>query len=106
LRVEGEPEGLSFVFDVRSILNGGNFTMMTDIGDVDILATIAGLGDYEKLSAYVDEIAVLPAGKPTRVLSLDGLILAKKAANRPKDLLVLPELESMRELRSIEQDPK
>jgi len=32
-----------------------------------------------------------------RILSLDGLIQAKRTANRPKDLLVLPELEAMRE---------
>ena len=33
-----------------------------------------------------------------RVLSLDALITAKRAASRPKDLLVLPELEALREI--------
>jgi hypothetical protein len=103
LRVEGEPEGLPFVFDVQTVLNGSNFTMTTTAGDVDILATIAGLGDYENVSKFVDEIVVSADEKPTPVLSLDGLIRAKRAANRPKDLLVLPELESMLELRLIEQ---
>ena len=32
------------------------------------------------------------------VLSLDALIVAKRAAGRPKDLLVLPELEALREI--------
>jgi hypothetical protein len=35
---------------------------------------------------------------PCRVLSLDALIVAKRAAGRPKDLLVLPELEALREI--------
>ncbi len=103
LRVEGEPDGLSFVFDVKTVLNGSSFTMTTTAGDVDILATIAGLGDYENVSKYVDKIVVITADKPTPVLSLEGLIRAKRAANRPKDLLVLPELESMLELRHIEE---
>ena len=35
---------------------------------------------------------------PCRVLTLDALIVAKRAAGRPKDLLVLPELEALREV--------
>jgi hypothetical protein len=103
LRVEGEPDGLPFPFDIQTVLNGSNFTMTTTAGDVDILATIAGLGSYENVSRYADEIRIVAEDKPTLVLSLDGLIQAKRAANRPKDLLVLPELESMLELRLIEQ---
>ncbi len=105
LRVEGEPNGLPFKFDAQTVLNGSNFTMTTTAGDIDILATIAGLGDYETVAQYVDEIVILANGQPTPVLSLDGLIRSKRAANRPKDLLVLPELESMLELRLIEQHP-
>jgi len=105
LRVEGEPNGLPFKFDVQTVLNGSNFTMTTTAGDIDILATIAGLGDYENVSKYVDEIVIMVDAEPTPVLSLDGLIRSKRAANRPKDLLVLPELESMLELRLIEAHP-
>jgi hypothetical protein len=36
-------------------------------------------------------------GFEARVLSIEGLILAKRAAGHPKDLLVLPELEAMQE---------
>jgi hypothetical protein len=31
------------------------------------------------------------------VLTLDALIASKRAAGRPKDLLVMPELEALRE---------
>jgi hypothetical protein len=33
------------------------------------------------------------------VLSLEGLILAKRASGRPKDLIALPELEALLEAR-------
>ena len=34
-------------------------------------------------------------GVPCAVLSLDKLIVAKRAAGRPKDNLILPELEAL-----------
>jgi hypothetical protein len=105
LRVQGVPDGLAFKFDAQTVLNGSNFTMTTTAGDIDILATIAGLGDYETVSKYVDEIDLIAGADPTQVLSLEGLIRSKRAANRTKDLLVLPELESMLELRLIDHQP-
>ncbi len=38
-----------------------------------------------------------------KVLSLNGLIKAKRAAGRPKNLLVLPELEALKELLEEEE---
>ena len=37
-------------------------------------------------------------GIECRILTLDALIASKRAAVRPKDLLVLPELEALREV--------
>ena len=34
-----------------------------------------------------------------QIISLDELIISKLAAGRPKDLLVIPELETLREIR-------
>lgn len=77
--------------------------MTTEIGDIDILATVTGLGDYDAVLKYAEHIAVISESKLTPVLSLEGLIISKRAANRAKDLVVIPELESMRELRLMEQ---
>ena len=104
LRVEGEPDGLPFIVDARTISNGGNFTLQTDLGDLDIMATIPGLGDYENVMRYADQLELIDNARPTSVLSLDGLIIAKRAANRPKDLVVLPEIESLRELRELDRE--
>jgi hypothetical protein len=95
LRVQGEPSGVAFKFDARAIKNGGNFTLLTDAGNVDLLAHVDGFRDYADIKScagYVDAF-----GSEIAVLSIDGLIRAKRAAARPKDLLVLPELEVLKE---------
>jgi hypothetical protein len=78
--------------------------LQTDLGDLDIMATIAGLGDYENVMRYADRLELIDSAGPTFVLSLDGLIIAERAANRPKNLVVLPEIESLRELRAMDRE--
>jgi hypothetical protein len=96
-RLRNAPVGLPFRFDAETIIRGLNFTLSTDLGDVDFVAEVAGLGFYEAVarSAVTLEINSIPC----QVLSLAGLIRAKKAAGRPRDLYVLPELEALEELR-------
>lgn len=102
LRGSGTNEVLNFRIDSRSLKNGGNFTFTTDEGDLDCLATIDGLGGYVSVRGTSELMALFP-DRQTRVLSIDGLIAAKKAANRPKDRQVLPELEAMQELRAADK---
>ena len=42
-------------------------------------------------------------GYEVKVLSIEGLIKAKRAAGRTKDLLVLPELEALQEYLSRQE---
>jgi hypothetical protein len=89
------PSGLPFLWDAETLRQGFNFTLSTDLGAVDLLAEIPGIGDFHnavKLSISVDLFA-----HRFSVLSLEGLISSKRAAGRPKDLLTLPELEALRE---------
>lgn len=95
LRVQGEPEGVAFPFDARTIANGGNFTLLTDVGNVDILAHIDGFSNFEELQRASQRIEAF--GHDVAVLSIDGLIRAKRASARPKDLLAIPELEVLKE---------
>jgi hypothetical protein len=101
-RFRGFHKDLPFVFDISTIRNGTNFTFVTSIGDVDLLGEVAGVGNYEDVlkSSEIKELF----GLQVRILSIDGLIKAKTAAGRPKDLLVLPELEALREALSNEED--
>lgn len=90
------PENLPFVWDEQTLQSGTNFTFNTDLGEVDLLSEVAGVGTYE--DALVVSLVVTLYGLEYRVLTLDSLIAAKRAAGRPKDLLVLPELEALREV--------
>ncbi|MDQ1524803.1 MAG: hypothetical protein QOG00_2047 [Pyrinomonadaceae bacterium] len=90
------PADLPFVWDEQTLQQGTNFTLTTDLGNLDLLGEVSGLGDYEDVR---DQSVVMNLfNLSCRVLSLDALIVAKRAAGRPKDLLVLPELEALREI--------
>ena len=96
--LRGAPPGLPFRFDEKTIRAGLNFTLTTDAGPLDTLGELAGGFDYEVLR-HRSTIAEL-FGKRCRVMDLDALIEAKRAAGRPKDLEVIAELEVIREERS------
>ena len=67
-----------------------------NIGDIDLLGEVAGIGDYAEVEMISVEMRAFDC--EIKVLSIDGLIKAKRAAGRVKDLLVLPELEALREV--------
>jgi hypothetical protein len=95
--LRGAPPGLPFRFDPATVQSGLNFTLTTDIGDLDLFGQVTGLGGLDQVAA-VSEVMEL-FGFSVRVLSLEGLIGAKKATGRQKDLRVVPELEALLELR-------
>lgn len=97
-RLRGFPENLPFVWDERTLQSGTNFTLTTGIGDIDLLGEVAGLGDYE--AVIKESVVDILYDCEVRILTLEGLIKAKRAAGRTKDLLVLPELEALQELLS------
>lgn len=96
-QLRAAPKGLPFRFDERTISQGMNFTLETDVGDLDFLGEVKGLGTYDQVKASADTRMV--DGMPIEVLSFAGLIKSKKAAGRPKDLYVIPELEALEELK-------
>jgi hypothetical protein len=95
--LRGAPAGLPFRLDVPTIEAGLNFTLVTDLGDVDLLGEVSGIGSYEKAFLLSDERQVF--GLTIRVLSLEGLIAAKKAVGRLKDRNHILELEELKKLR-------
>jgi hypothetical protein len=95
-RLRGAPRELPFRFDVKTVQHGLNFTLATDIGDIDLLGEVAGLGFY---GAVLEMSQLKPAGPmECRVLSIDGLLRAKIAAGRKKDLEVIEELKALKDL--------
>jgi hypothetical protein len=96
-RLRNAPAGLPFRFDAETIFRGLNFTLTTDLGDIDFRAEVAGLGFYEAVQRA--SVTMNINGIDCQVLSISGLIKAKKAAGRPRDLYAIPELEALEELR-------
>jgi hypothetical protein len=92
------PKDLPYVFDWTSLQHGTNFTFQTSMGDVDLLGEVKGLGSYEDLVRQ--SILVDLDGNSTYILSIPGLIAAKRAATRPKDEAGLKVLEALEEAQS------
>ncbi|HEY7405546.1 MAG TPA: nucleotidyltransferase [Candidatus Angelobacter sp.] len=95
-RLRGAPAELPFIFDAKTLSKGMNFTLQTDLGDIDLLGHIDGLGEFPAVA--VDAASMPLFGYSCRVVSLESLIRSKRAAGRAKDLNVLPELEALKEM--------
>ena len=72
-----------------------------ELTNVDLTFTPSGgLGGFEEWSAHA-LLVEIAEGLSVQIAALDDIIESKRAANRPKDQLALPYLESLRdELRS------
>ena len=95
-RLRGAPAELPFRFDEETLKRGLNFTLSTELGDLDLLGEVTGIGDYAAVLAASEPVELFD--RTFNVLTLDALIASKRAAGRPKDLQVLPELEALREI--------
>ena len=91
------PPALPFVLDEETLRRGLNFTFLTDIGALDLLGEVSGVGGYRE--AHENSEIREFFGNDFPVLSLPKLIAAKRAAGRAKDLNTLPELEAICEAR-------
>ncbi len=89
VRLRGAPADLPFLLDAKTIENGSNFTFVTSHGDFDILGHADGMPDYDELKAAAPVREIL--GLEVRVAAIDHLIAMKRAANRPKDQLMVEE---------------
>ena len=74
-RLRDAPESLPFVWDARTLCQGLNFTLTTDLGEVDLLGKISGIGPYDEVRSTSIDVELF--GIQFAVLSLDGLIAAK-----------------------------
>ncbi len=74
-----------------------NLYLDTDIGQLDCLSFIDGVGDYRKVKGGSRIIEV--EDMRLRVLNLDALIDSKKAMNRPRDKEAVLQLEAIKKLK-------
>jgi len=93
--LRGAPPGLPFKLDVPTLDHGLNFTLTTQLGDLDLLGEVVGGGGYKELLPHT--FVVEGFGVKFRCVDLPTLIKLKRAAGRPKDLEVLAELQALLE---------
>ncbi len=94
-RPRGFPADVPFLWDEATLRNGTIFALQTDIGEIDLLAEVTGLGTFDDVKKHA--ITVEAFERQFLTLDLPGLIQAKRASGREKDLAALPELESLLE---------
>jgi len=92
------PGRLPFTREQAEAGTLNNLYLSTDLGQLDLLGEIKGIGSFEECRKASEPIRI--GGTEIRLLTLDALILAKRAMGRPKDLHAVLELEVIRERRS------
>jgi hypothetical protein len=94
-RPRGFPADVPFIWDETTLPNSSLLMLQTELGAIDLLAEVAGLGGWSDVNERA--ITVSAFDRSIRTLDLASLIASKRAAGRPKDLDALPELESILE---------
>ena len=68
-----------------------NLYLSTDLGTLDCLSEVAGLGNYDEVLRHSIEMRLW--GATSRILSIDALIRAKQATNRSHDRQAIAQLQ-------------
>jgi predicted nucleotidyltransferase len=77
--------------NAASFVGWQNLYVITDAGQIDLLAEVTGVGGFQEVSRGALELDL--GGFRCRVMGLEDLIRAKRALGRPKDLRVAEELD-------------
>lgn len=96
IRTDGDPVSAHldapFLANIPLMLN-----LVTDLGDLDLTFRPSGprrtFAEWHEHAIVVD----IADGLTVHVAALDDIIESKRSANRPKDQMALPYLESLRE---------
>jgi hypothetical protein len=96
-RLRGVDDDVRFVPDARTLRGVELLTLVTSLGELDVLARPPGALAYRDLRRNADRYDL--GGFNVSVASIDDLIAMKHAAGRAKDLLDIEELEAIKRLR-------
>jgi hypothetical protein len=101
--LRGVEPGLPFRLDAKTLERGDTFTLLTDLGAIDVLATPSGTGGYEDLARTAEVLELF--GHEVLVASIEDLIRMKRAAGRPRDLIAVEELAALRDEIDAKEPP-
>jgi hypothetical protein len=99
--LRGAPPGLPFHWNEKTIEQGLNFTLITNLGELDILGEITGGGGYPRLLPHAEIFDLFNVKCPC--LNLEKLIEVKNAAGRPKDFEPMAELKALLQERAAKK---
>ena len=92
----GIERDLPFFMDTQTFKTTPVMTLATREGALDVFDAVKGVGDFESVQS--SSVVVDAGAFRFRALSLEGLLKAKRATGRPKDIDQIPELEALIEL--------
>lgn len=95
VKLRGADRDLPFAPEARTLKMGDHFTFITAAGNLDLLGSPAGAKGYESLARTAARMDV--GGIEVLVAAIEDLILMKRAAGRPKDLIEVEILAAVRE---------
>ena len=81
--------------DAEVLARFKNLYLLTDLGALDILSMVEGLGQYEDVLKH--SVALDLFEKSCNVLDIDGLIASKKGMGRPKDDEAIFQLKAIKD---------
>lgn len=91
------PDRMSLPLEVERLRGVRNLYLLTDIGVLDLLGEVPGIGRFDELADKTEVVDL--GGFSCRVLDLETLIKSKTLAGRPKDVQNVRHLEVIRQLR-------
>ena len=85
------PKKFSFLDVPDDISQLNNLYLETDLGTVDLISSVTGVGDFERVSRKAETAEVF--GYSCKVISIEDLIRAKEAMGREKDVAMVKQLK-------------
>lgn len=89
------PPGLPFIWSAKTIRGGLNFTLTTELGDIDLFGELVGGDTYQDLLGHSFEVKAF--GVRFKCVDLPTLIRIKEATGRVKDREAVAELRVLLE---------
>jgi len=79
-----------------------NIYLTTDLGILDCLSEVAGIGDFDAVLRQSD-LKQFPFGR-CYVLKIEALIKAKQTVGRPHDLMAVAQLQAIKEQKEQQKE--
>lgn len=90
-RVRGAPKEIPLPWDAALLASGMNFLLDLDVGALDLVGDLTGVGGYDDL----DTVSMTIDGVKVKVISLEALARSKRFTGRAKDLFDLAEIHEL-----------